>query len=127
VNSVAQAKTRILVIEDDKDIREAVIEYLDMVGYLVTGAWNGQEAIEYLDRCQDPPHLILLDLMMPIMDGFQFREAQKAIIRCRDIPVVIMSADGNVEEKKLKVGANGYLKKPVDLDDLTAMIERFIG
>lgn len=119
-----KSKRTILVVEDDTDIRESVVEYLDIMGFKMLGASNGQEALDYLKSNNEQPDIILLDLMMPIMDGFAFREAQLKDTRLAQIPVLIMSADGNVQEKKSRVGAMGYLKKPVDLDDLISEIER---
>ncbi len=106
----------ILVIEDDKDILEVLKDLLESEGYRVSTAENGQEAIEFLTSTPTLPGLVLVDLMMPVMDGFQFREAQKVHPRLQHLPVVVMSADGHIEQKKERIGVSVFLKKPLDLD-----------
>lgn len=113
----------ILLVEDDHDIRDSMVELLTDAGYGVATAGNGAEALAYL-AAQPRPHLILLDLMMPVMDGFTFREEQQKNADWSRIPVVVMSADGHVIEKQARTGAADYLKKPVDIDDLLHTIAR---
>ncbi len=113
--------TSILVVEDDADIRESVIELLSFEGFAVESAPNGAEALHYLE-CNPAPHLILLDLMMPVMDGFGFRDRQKAHPTWSRIPVIVMSADGNILEKQARTTAAAYIRKPIDIDDLLALI-----
>jgi CheY-like chemotaxis protein len=113
----------ILVVEDDFDIREALIQILDAEGYPVAGASNGQEALQYL-RANEHPRLILLDLMMPIMDGWQFRVEQQRDPTLSSIPVVVISADASVQQKAASIDAAGFLKKPIDLDILLDTIRR---
>lgn len=114
-------KKKILVVEDDQGIRDAIVELLEMEGYNVMSATNGHEALQVLSGTSRPG-LILLDLMMPVMDGFKFRECQLSLPDLAEIPVVIMSADGNVGPKKAAIGAKDYIKKPVDIDDLLKRI-----
>ena len=106
----------ILIIEDDKDILEVLKDLLESEGYQVSTAENGQEAMDLLEKIPSLPGLILVDLMMPIMDGFQFREKQKNHPRVKNIPVVVMSADGHIEQKRERIGVKVFLKKPLDLD-----------
>ena len=106
----------ILIIEDDKDILEVLKDLLESEGYQVSTAENGQEAMDLLEKIPSLPGLILVDLMMPIMDGFQFREKQKNHPRVKNIPVVVMSADGHIEQKRERIGVTVFLKKPLDLD-----------
>jgi CheY-like chemotaxis protein len=113
----------VLVVDDDTAIRESVAEILRDEGYAVQEASNGQEALDRL-RAEGPPCLILLDLMMPIMDGFQFRAAQLADRALAAAPVVVMSADGNVEGKAASLSAAGALKKPLLLGDLLQVVAR---
>jgi CheY-like chemotaxis protein len=117
---------RILIIEDDKDIRNSISEILAEEGFEPACAANGQEALDKLKQGLRP-HLILLDLMMPVKDGFQFTEDVSKDQRFRDIPVVIMSADGNVSVKQARTGAKAYLKKPVDIDVLLQTVKSLSG
>jgi CheY-like chemotaxis protein len=115
---------RILVVEDDKDIRKNLKRLLESEDYLVQTAEHGQAALEVLASTPDAelPDVIVLDLMMPGVDGFQFREAQEKSARIAYIPIVVMSAGGNVEEKKIAMGAKAAIKKPADLDTILAAI-----
>jgi CheY-like chemotaxis protein len=119
-----KATKTILIIEDDADIRDALMQILEFEGYQVAAANNGQEALEFLHH-SEKPDLILLDLMMPIMDGWQFRAEQRRDPELSAIPVVIVSADGRVYQKATAIGAAGYLKKPVELEILLSTVERF--
>ncbi|MEO5968926.1 MAG: response regulator [Bdellovibrionia bacterium] len=115
----------ILVIEDDTVILEYLSKLLEWEGYLVQCASNGSDALKLLQSVSPLPGLILLDLAMPIMDGFQFREAQESDGRIAVIPVVIMTADRNVESKSMKIGAKDFVKKPLDFDDVLSTILRY--
>lgn len=123
--SSGEGKKRVLVVEDDKDIRASVMEVLEDAGFLTGSAANGAEALESL-RAGPRPDLILLDLMMPVMDGFAFREEQKKNASWAGIPVVIMSADGNITAKRERAGTAGYIKKPLDIVDLIQIVEKHI-
>jgi CheY-like chemotaxis protein len=114
----------ILVVEDDTDIREALMGILAEEGYAVLGAADGRQALDVL-RDGARPTLILLDLMMPFMNGWQFRAEQKLDAALSDIPVVVISADANVKQKAESLDAVGYLKKPVELDALLEVVQRF--
>ena len=107
---------KILVVEDDKDISRNLQKLFESEGYKVTTAYNGQTALDALASSSELPCVIFLDLMMPVMDGFQFREAQKRDSRISQIPVVIMSAHGQLDEKKAQLNATAALKKPTDID-----------
>src|SRR4051794_19279392 len=99
----------ILLIEDDGDTRDAMTLVLEGVGYKVESVTNGQEALDQLRAAAPPPCLILLDLMMPVMDGWQFRDEQQRDNSLSTIPVIVVSADGNVDRKAAALGAAGYL------------------
>ena len=105
----------ILVVEDDPDTRRAMRIVLEGEGYRVDGAANGQEALDFL-RQDGKPCVILLDLMMPVMDGWRFREEQSQDPNLAEIPVVVVSADGNVPQKASALGAAGYIQKPAEID-----------
>ena len=117
-------RKKILVIEDDDSIRESTKDLLELEGYDVEVARNGEEGIQMLRGSGALPHLILLDLMMPIKDGFQFRLEQKQDPMLTHIPVVIMTADGHAEEKTVKLGAADCLKKPADIEVILETVKR---
>jgi CheY-like chemotaxis protein len=118
-----QGGKTILVVEDDTATREALGLILGAQGFTVLGAGNGQEALGLL-RSGPHPDLILLDLMMPVMDGWQFRREQTQDPALSAIPVVILSADGNVRQKATALRADGYLQKPVEVDSLLEAIQQ---
>lgn len=113
----------ILVIDDDSDIREALATVLESAGYAVLLAENGQAALDLLKVERNLPSLILLDLMMPVMDGWQFREKQKSSERLSEVPVVIISAGGKVEQKAENLAAAGWLRKPFTIPLLLREVE----
>jgi CheY-like chemotaxis protein len=114
----------ILIVEDDRDIRQNLKLLLESEGYIVEAAENGQVALDILLSGRFKPALIVLDLMMPVMDGFEFREAQRMYREISGIPVVIMTADGHVEEKKARVQAIGGLRKPADIDEILNLVKK---
>jgi CheY-like chemotaxis protein len=118
-----QGGKKILVVEDDTATREALSMALGAEGFGVVSAANGQDALGVL-RNGERPDLILLDLMMPIMDGWQFRREQTRDPGLSAIPVVILSADGNVQQKATSLHAAGYLQKPVDVENLVEVIHK---
>jgi len=112
----------ILIVEDDDDIREALTQILQLEGYVVREAANGREALDI--SAQNPtPSLILLDLMMPVMDGWQFRAEQMKDPSLSKVPVVVISADASVHEKVASFGAASVLPKPISLDRLLRAVE----
>jgi CheY-like chemotaxis protein len=116
--------TQVLVVEDDKAIREVMRDALELLGFTTSLAANGQEALDYI-RAHGNPRLILLDLMMPVMDGWEFYTRLKQTEGSAKIPVVVISADGNAERKAENLGVTRGLKKPIDFDDLRVVAEEF--
>ena len=114
----------ILLVEDDLDVREALTETLREEGYVVDCATDGIEALAYL-RGNGRPGVILLDLMMPRMSGSEFRQAQMNDPLLAHYPVVLLSADARMREKAAALGTAGAIRKPIDLDELLEVIERF--
>jgi len=112
----------ILIVEDDDDIREALTQILELEGYVVREAANGREALDICAR-EPNPRLILLDLMMPVMDGWQFRAEQMKNPNLSKVPVVVISADASVHEKVATFGAASVLPKPISLDRLLRAVE----
>jgi CheY-like chemotaxis protein len=119
---------KILIVEDAKDIQMLLSGLLRAEGYEVDCAANGREALELL-RAADPlPGVILLDLMMPDMDGYEFRREQEKDARIATIPIVAMTADGDVQVKALRIGAQAFLKKPFsNLELILSTVERLIS
>jgi signal transduction histidine kinase/CheY-like chemotaxis protein len=115
----------VMIVEDDVDIREAIVEVLADNDYRPLGAANGKEAIERLRDAADKPCVILLDVMMPVMDGWQFRALQREDPELGTIPVVVLSAHANLLETAEKMVAAAYLGKPVMLATLLATVQRF--
>lgn len=119
----------ILVIEDDKDIRETIAQVLEIEGYPVSSASNGAEAVKVLEKLPKPC-LILLDLMMPIMNGWQFMEKQKDDTAFASLPVVVVSAlpaNAAFADVKAVEGAVGYIKKPISLTALMEVVQQYCG
>ncbi len=113
------AQGMVLVVDDDALIRDAVMELLAFEGFVAVGASNGEEALARLRRDEVAPALILLDLMMPVMDGWQFRAAQLADPDLARIPVVVMSASDPAG-----VAADALIAKPFEVGALLATIAR---
>ena len=113
----------VLIVEDDADVAEALAMILEDAGYVPEIARDGAEGIERLRRGA-PPALILLDLMMPVMDGCEFRREQLRMQEAASIPVVVLSADAQAARKAAEMGCAEYLGKPVDLDRLLAFVAR---
>jgi CheY-like chemotaxis protein len=118
--------TRVLVVDDDADIRGFVSELLVNEGYVVDSATDGAQALQ---RARDaPPAAILLDLMMPVLDGWGFLHARRQQSICLGVPVVVMSAAHGLYEMtgRLKqLGVRDILAKPFDLVTLIALIRRY--
>ena len=112
----------VLIVEDDLDTREMLGRFLELEGYRVETAENGKRALERLGSGMGAC-VILLDLMMPVMDGWQFRQEQIRDASLADIPVIVVSAAGR--ERLEKIHANAYLSKPVDLDELLGCVTQF--
>jgi two-component system, chemotaxis family, chemotaxis protein CheY len=120
--ALARAGKSILVVDDDPDILEALAEILDAEGFEVDRARNGKEALERMDK--SPPQLVLLDLMMPVMDGWEFSQHMRKRDGISDTPIIVLSADRNVSSKAKDIGAVGYLAKPFELGDLLDLVHR---
>jgi CheY-like chemotaxis protein len=110
----------ILVIEDDEDVRQAMVAILEMKGYSVASAENGKVAMDYL-RAAPIPDLIITDLSMPVMDGRQFRREQVKDARLANVPLLVITAMND----RNGIDANEILRKPVDVDHLLATVSRY--
>jgi two-component system chemotaxis response regulator CheY len=119
------ASIRVLVVEDDTDIRETVAELLAEEGYEVRTATSGRDALDYLTSTHLAPDLVLLDLMMPVMDGWTFYDHLQRDARWAGLPIVVISADANVTEKAARIKPVACLRKPVGIDELLSVVARF--
>jgi signal transduction histidine kinase len=123
VRTLAEGR-RILVVEDDYGIRDVLCTILEEHGYAVASACNGDEALRTL-RGGRAPDLIVLDLRMPVMDGWQFRAAQKADPALAAVPVLALSADGSAKAEAIDAAA--YIRKPLSTEALLGAIARILS
>lgn len=120
-----QQLKRVLVVEDDAAIARFVALALEEEGYKVTVANNGAEGLAALEKDDDQfPRLVLLDMLMPVMDGWEFARRFHQLYD-RSVPIVVMTAATNAQERAAQVEADAFLGKPFDLDDLLACVERY--
>jgi CheY-like chemotaxis protein len=117
---------QILIVEDDRDIRESLEEVLRDAGYAPVLAADGVEALQHL-RASAVPSVIILDLMMPVMDGREFRAIQLSDERLRAIPTILLTAHAKPADAMSGMGDVIFLAKPVDLDRLLETVARACG
>lgn len=112
----------ILIVDDDPDLRDTLRAYIELQGYATLGAANGREALEILASlsADERPCLILLDLMMPVMDGYAFRAEQRKLAKASDIPVVVITAGANVLNDELE--AAEVITKPLHMGRLMSAV-----
>jgi two-component system alkaline phosphatase synthesis response regulator PhoP len=115
----------VLLVDDDADIRDALGTALEMAGYEVWLAENGADALRMLAEQPHPPAVIVLDLMMPVMDGRGFREAQLRDARLASVPLVVLSGHGEVAAHVPALRADAYCQKPIELKTLREVVARF--
>ena len=123
-SALRSPRRKLLLVEDDAELRRSLCDLLQDAGYDVECAENGQVALTFLEGSA-PPCLVLLDLMMPVMNGWEFRDAQSRNEKISDIPVVILTADGRADLKAETLGAAGYLRKPIQVDRLLGILAQF--
>jgi CheY-like chemotaxis protein len=116
---------RILVVDDDPEIRHTIIEVLQDAGYEAHGAADGIEALAQLRDPEDRWCVVLLDLMMPNMDGRAFRAEQLQDPALSPIPVVIVSAMSDVAEAAEELKVSAHMTKPITLASLVNVVDRF--
>ena len=121
------AASTVLVVDDDKGVCEMIKASLAGQGYETAVAGNGKEALAYLRSSPRPPGLILLDLMMPEMSGWEFRRIQQNDPALAAIPVAIITGLPGMEGKISAIGAVDVLYKPSRVETLTALVSRFCG
>jgi CheY-like chemotaxis protein len=118
----AVARCPVLIVEDDVELRDMMAQLLTLEGFVATAVANGREALEYL-RKGDRPDIILLDLMMPVMDGWEFRRKQQSDPTLATVPVVVLSALDH--RRAAEVDAVAFLRKPLDFDRLLELVRRY--
>lgn len=116
----------VLIIEDDHDIRQMLKIVLELASFEVRLAANGQDGLAQL-KSGLRPQLIVLDLMMPIMSGWAFREHQLRDPAFAEIPVIVLSGGDASAERRQTLGSVKYLEKPIDLDKLVAHVRTMVG
>lgn len=115
---------RVLVVDDERPIRDVIAEALRDSGYEVETAPNGAAALERLRR---PADLVILDLMMPVMDATAFTQRLRLNPRCAEVPILLLTASYPAEAAAARLGATACLTKPFRLDELLDTVERTIG
>ncbi len=123
---MSAASSHLLLVEDDQDVRESIKDALEEEGYAVAEAVDGVDALERLRAATAPPDLILLDLRMPRMGGVEFRKEVTKVEEWSAIPILVLTADANPHTTAEAMVVDGYLRKPVKLDELFACIARLL-
>ncbi len=118
---------RILVVDDNKENRDLLRAILDPVGFSIEEAVNGKEALDKFE--QGSPHAVLMDMRMPVMDGYEATKKLKATEKGKNTPVIAITASsfGSDEQKVLAAGANGYIRKPFKPQDLLSQLASFLN
>ncbi len=106
-------KKHVLIIEDSQDLQFLLGRLFQKAGYTLSQAYDGQQALDMLISMSEKPSFILLDIMMPVMDGVAFREAQKKDPTLAHIPVVIMTADSDPDIRAKQLGVTYFFPKPI--------------
>jgi CheY-like chemotaxis protein len=117
----SDAPREVLVVDDDLDARQTLTELLGYRGFSVSSAGNGREALNYL-RSSSLPGIIILDLMMPMMDGWEFLEHQSRDFALMQIPVIVLTATPPSQPVKAKV----VLQKPIQFDSLVKLLNQYL-
>ena len=115
----------VLVVDDDGDIRDAIREVLQDGNYQPVLAADGASALDQLRTAPQKPCVILLDVMMPVLDGKGFRTEQRNDPALSGIPIIVLSAHADAVSAAAEMSAEGFLRKPVDLNDLLHVVEQF--
>lgn len=120
-------KSKVLIVDDEPLNVDYLEQELEDSNYQIITAFNGQEALDKIHR--EEPDLVLLDLMMPVLDGFAVLAQVKADPLLRDIPIIIISAEHDSKSvvRGIKQGAEDYLTKPINADLLVKKVKEFLG
>lgn len=115
----------ILIVEDSLDLQALLAQLIESEGHSTTLASHGRQALDLLESMPVPPSLILLDLMMPVMDGFEFIKVQLEDPKLSQIPVVVMTADSNPQSNVQNLKVKEVVKKPISADLVLEIVDRF--
>jgi CheY-like chemotaxis protein len=115
---------RILVVDDEEPLRNTLTEALELEGYAVRSASNGAEACELVRHFR--PSAIVLDLMMPVMNGWEFLEHCRRDTDCSATPVLVISAHSKLPQEAANLGVKACIAKPFDLDVLLGAVDRIV-
>ena len=120
-------KKKILIVDDDTSITLSISFVLEKEGYIVTTAVDGEEAVKKAK--EELPHLIVLDIMLPKINGFEVCKRLKANVQTREIRIIMLTAKGDEKDKRLaeELGVNGYITKPFDIDTLLSEIRKGVA
>ena len=116
----------ILIVDDERDVRTLLAEVLEGDGYEIAAAGDGAEALDYLRAAATLPSLILLDLVMPNVDGWQFLDERRQDPRLAGIPVVLISGQVAARETARALGLPGYIEKPIGAANVREMLARLL-
>lgn len=121
---ISDLEIAVLLVDDERENRELVSTILDLCGYESIQAGSGAEALQLLT--ENPVDIILLDIMMPDMDGYEFCRQLKQSKNLTHIPIIMLTAlvDEASRRKSFEVGANDFISKPFKMDDLIGKIEK---
>lgn len=122
--AAVQTPRTILIVDDDPSLRESLAELLTEEGYAAACAGDGRSALKLL-QSQQPPCVILLDLLMPVMDGWEFRSRQRQLAGLAEIPVVVTTAVSAEYRRENRLEAAAYLNKPLDVPQLLELVAEF--
>jgi CheY-like chemotaxis protein len=114
----------VMVVDDDVDLRDTIIDVLEDQQYRVVGASNGKEALDLLHGRSSPPCVILLDLMMPVMDGKAFHAQLMKEPGLSHIPVIVLSAHADIDSILANTSVRAKLRKPVAIEPLLALVNQ---
>lgn len=117
----------VLVVDDDRDTRELLSELLELLGYRARPVSSGQEALAIMTGTGTPPRLVLLDLVMPRMNGLAVRAEMRRHPRLQGVPVVALTGLSTLSEGVAEAKFDGVLQKPVGTQELRDVLERFAG
>ena len=121
-----EGRSRVLIVEDEPHIIESLSFVLGREGFLVSSALDGEAAVEVLRR--DPPDLVILDVMLPRLNGFEVLKLAKADPALKAIPVIVLTAKGQQQDRRLaeEIGSDGFMTKPFSNREIVEQVRRLI-